>query len=397
MAATFDRYIFREMVPPFFLSATVLLLVMILQKLFRIADLVVSKGATLASTAQVLLFVMPGFLVITLPMSLLVASLTAFSRMSSDSEITAMKASRISVYRMIRPVFVFALLTFGATAFVSLTLMPIANTALKAYLFNVIKTRATLGLEEGVFSSAFDGMVIYVDKIDPKNGMHGVFISDERASEPYTVTAKRGTLSADPQSLNVTLTLQDGSIHSPPRDDGSYSLMNFATAHIYLDIRNSLSGRETPGKDVQDMTGAELLRDIRNARAAGRPAFKEETELNKRLSIPYACFIFGLIGAPLGIRKTRSGKSAGLAIALLVFLAYYIVLGGATNLAETGTVPALRAYWLPNIVMTLLAFLFVYLKGQEIELGVGNALAVSWYRMKARMTRFLGIGKRRLP
>ncbi len=131
-ASIMDRYIFREMVPWFFLTMAVLTLVLFLQKLFRLADLVVSKGATVLSTAKVLAFVMPGFLVITIPMSLLVASLMTFGRLSSDSEITAMKSSRISLYRMIRPVFLFALIAFAVTAFTSLVLVPGANSALKA-------------------------------------------------------------------------------------------------------------------------------------------------------------------------------------------------------------------------------------------------------------------------
>ena len=75
-AKILNRYIFREMLPPFFLSMTVLLLVLFLQKLFKLADLVVSKGASLLSIIKVFAYVMPSFLVITIPMSLIVASLT---------------------------------------------------------------------------------------------------------------------------------------------------------------------------------------------------------------------------------------------------------------------------------------------------------------------------------
>jgi lipopolysaccharide export system permease protein len=141
------------MTPPFFLSMAVLLLVLLLQRLFRLADLVVSKGASLASVAQVILYVMPGFLVITIPMSLVVAALTAFSRLSADSEVTAMKASRISLYSMIRPVFLFALLTFFASAVTSLVLVPGSNATLKAHLFDMVKSRLMVSIEPGVFSN----------------------------------------------------------------------------------------------------------------------------------------------------------------------------------------------------------------------------------------------------
>ena len=238
---TLDWYIFREMLPPFFLSMAVLLLVLFLEKLFRLADLVVSKCAGVLATGKVLAYVVPGFLVITIPMSLLVASLTTFARLSADSEITAMKASRISLYSMIRPVFLFALLAFAVTAVTSLILVPGANSELKIHLFNMVKSRAMVGIEPGVFSSTFDGMVIYVDKMQSLDNMEGVFISDERSvKEPYAIVAKRGKLIADPQSLNVTLALQDGTIHTLPHDDQSYALMKFDAARLYLDINNAL-------------------------------------------------------------------------------------------------------------------------------------------------------------
>ncbi len=383
MFRTLDRYIFREMVPWFFLSLSVLMLVLILQRMFQLADLVVSKGATLLSILKVLLYVMPSFFVITIPMSLLIAALTAFSRMSADSEITAMKASRVSLYRMIRPVFFFALLACTATSVTSLVLVPKANSALKKYLFEMIKERALVGIEPGVFSSTFDGMVIYVDKLDSSNNMEGVFISDERSpKESYTIASKRGKLIADPQSLQVTLALQEGSIQTPPRDQKNYSLMDFDTARLYLDIKSSLARQSTIGSAYEDMSTEELLRNIRQSRGAGKAAYVQYSELHKRLSIPFACLIFGLIGAPLGIRRSRSGKSAGIAIALFVFLLYYIVLGGAANLAQTGVYSSLVTFWLPNGIMTVLALLFVLKKGQDVNLMIGASLSAAYYKMK---------------
>ena len=385
MIKTLDRYIFREMVPPFFLSIVVLLLVLVLQKLFRMSELMMAKDVNLASSLKVLLYIMPAFLVITIPMSLLVAALTAFSRMSTDSEITAMKASRVSLYHMIRPVFLFALLCFAATSATSLVLVPEANTALKSYLFDLVKSRVTIGLEPGVFSSTFSGMVMYVDKMDEQNNMEGVFISDERsAAEHYTIVARRGTLMADPRTLNVTLALQEGSILTAPRNGQSYPLMGFSQAKLFIDVKSSLAGRDSPGRSLEDMSLDELRREIGKTRSEGKPTYTQETELHKRLSIPFACLIFGLIGAPLGIRRSRSGKSAGVAIALFVFLVYYIVVGGATNLAETGKFPPPLAFWIPNSVMAVASLLFVLKKGHELNLGIGSALAKLYYGSRER-------------
>ncbi len=383
MFRTLDRYIFREMMTPFILSMSVLMLVLILQSMFQMADLVVSKGATLLSTVKVIIYIMPSFFVITIPMSLLLAALTAFSRMSADSEITAMKASRFGLYSMIRPVFFFAVLACAATSFTSLVLVPNANTALKTYLFELVKSRALVGIEPGVFSSTFDGMVIYVDKMDSSNNMEGVFISDERSiKEPYTIVSKRGKLIADPQSLSVTLALQDGSIQTPPRDEKTYNLMGFNTAKLYLDIKSSLARQGAPGRSYEDMSTSELLQNIRQSRVEGKTTYSQYTELHKRLSIPFACLIFGLIGAPLGIRRSRSGKSAGIAIALLVFLIYYIILGGSSNLSQTGAYSSLVTFWLPNGIMMVLSVFFVILKGRDVNLMIGSRISSAYYKTK---------------
>ncbi len=380
-----DRYILYEMLPPFFLSMAVLLLVLFLEKLFRLADLVVSKGVPLLSVVRLLAYAMPSFMVITLPMSLVVASLTAFSRLSSDSEITAMKASRVSLYGMIRPVFIFSIFTFIVTAFTSLTLVPAANEAFKVHVFNMVKSNAVVGIEPGVFSTTFDGVVIYVDKMVSLDNMEGVFIFDERSvKEPYAIVAKHGKLSADPKSLNVTLALQDGSIHTPTTDDQSYSLIKFASAHLFLDINSSLTGKGDSGKSLEDMGSGELLQEISKARQEGRPTYPFETELHKRLSIPFACLIFGLIGAPLGIRKHRSGKSAGVAIALLVFLVYYMILGSAANLAQTGTASPLLAFWIPNILLVVAAWVFVVRKANDTNSMVWNRITMMYYSVKGR-------------
>jgi len=297
-----------------------------------------------------------------------------------------MKASRVSLYSMIRPVFFFAVLTFGVTAATSLILVPSANTSLKAHLFNMVKSSAMVGIEPGVFSNTFDGMVIYVDKMDSLNNMEGVFISDERSvKEPYTILAKQGKLIADPQALKVTLALQDGTIHMAPRDEKTYSLMGFTTAKLYLDIKSSLSGKGASGKSFEDMSSTELLQNIKTTRGEGKPTYQQETELNRRLSIPFACLIFGLIGAPLGIRQSRSGKSSGIAVAFMVFLVYYILLAGATNLAETGTVNPVFAFWIPNSLMSIASLIFVVKKGRDINLRIWDTISLYYYKTKERL------------
>ncbi len=378
-----DRYIFREIVPPFFLSIAALTLVLFLQRMFRLAELIVSKGATLSSTFKLFAYIMPSFLVLTIPMSFLVGTLTAFTQLSADSEVTAMKASRVSLYNMVRPVMLFAALAFTVTTMISLFIAPEANHALKAHLFNLVKARAVVGIEPGVFSSTFDGMVIYVDKMDSLDDMRGIFISDERSSkDPVAIVARRGRLIADPESFKVTLAMHEGSILALPRDEQSYSTMEFDAGNLYLDISHALIQRGPLSLESDEIGSLELYREMKRARQEGKPAIDMESELHKRVSIPFACLLFGIIGAPLGIRRSRSGKSAGVSIALLVFLAYYMVLAAGTNLSDTGKLSPAIAYWMPNLLMTAAAGLLLYKMGQEIDFMLFRRVRNAFRRLR---------------
>jgi len=388
-ARIIDRYIMRELLAPFFLSIAVLTLALFLQKMFRLMELVLSKGSTLAATGKLLLYIMPGFLSITIPMSLLVAALTAFSRLSSDSEVTAMKASRISLYAMVRPVMQFSIILFLVTSVIAHFLAPHATYAFKAHLFNMVKSRAMIGLDQGVFSSTFDGMVIYVDKMNSLDDIGGIFISDERsANEPYTIMAKQGRLITNPDNFKVTLVMEKGTINVQPHTESAYSLMSFDTGRIFLDI-NAASYKRTDaaGRNIDELDGLALYQSWRAARAENKPTKDLEIEFQKRMSVSYACLVFGLIGAPLGIRKSRSGKSAGIAISIGVILVYYLVLGTAARLAESGALSPAAATWIPNGMITAAAIALVYIKGSEIYFGIG-------FRVSALARAFMSLFKK---
>ena len=372
-ARIIDRYIMRELLAPFFLSMAVLTLALFLQKMFRLMELVLSKGSTLAATGKLLLFIMPGFLAITIPMSLLVAALTAFTRLSSDSEMTAMKASRISLYAMVRPVMQFAFILFIVTTVIAHFLAPHANHAFKAHLFNMVKSRAMIGLDQGVFSSTFNGMVIYVDKMNSLDDIGGIFISDERSgNEPYTILAKQGKLITNPDDFKVTLVMEQGTIHVQPRTEGAYSLMSFDTGRLFLNIDEaSFKRSDAAGRNIDELDSLSLYQSWRAARAENKPTKNVEIEFQKRMSVSYACLVFGLIGAPLGIRKSRSGKSAGIAISIGVILVYYLVLGTAARFAESEVLSPVAATWIPNGLITAAAIAMLIKKGSEIYFGIG--------------------------
>ena len=114
-----DRYILKELFHIFFLSIFVFTIVLMLNKVLQLTELVVNKGVPLLTVSKLILFLLPTFLIIILPVSVLVASIMTFSRLSTDSEIIVLKSSGISLYRLLYPVIILSIVVYLFTNFLT--------------------------------------------------------------------------------------------------------------------------------------------------------------------------------------------------------------------------------------------------------------------------------------
>src|SRR5262247_4638238 len=122
-----DRYIARELVSPFLFGGALFTFFLVIDRIYHLTDLVVTKGVPFHLVAQLLVFMLPSFLAHTLPMALLVAVLLAGGRLASDLEVVAFKAAGVSVLRLFRPVLLASFVVALATAGLTLALNPVAN------------------------------------------------------------------------------------------------------------------------------------------------------------------------------------------------------------------------------------------------------------------------------
>jgi lipopolysaccharide export system permease protein len=282
-------------------------------------------------------------------MSFLLAVLLAFGRLSADSEITAMKAGRISLYGLLPPVVTFAFVAFAISMFVTVYALPWGNSSFKIFLYDVIKARITLNIKEKVFNDNFPGMVLYVDEYDQKRHfISDVLIYDDRKpDEPSTIFAKSGAIATDPVKKEIRLSLRDGSIH---RNSGksSYHLVEFASYDLSINLSQASPGVKT---DEQDMSLSDLLLNINNPATDRKSRTDLLLELHKRLSLPFACFVFVMIGIPLGMQNQRSGKAAGFSTSICVIILNYILFSTGKTLGQKGLLHPAVAMWLPNLTL----------------------------------------------
>lgn len=352
MRKIIDRYILREIAGPSIIILFVITFVLLMGKILQLMDLMVNKGVSLFHIGLLVLSLLPSFLVFTIPISLLIAILIGLGRLSGDNEIIIFRASGISLYRLSYPVVAASFIAFIMTALTSFFLVPQGNQSTKGLLFEIASQKASIGIKEKVFNDDFKGILLYAENI-PLHGnfMEGVLVSDNRImSNQSTVIAKRAYLISDPRSMVVTLRLENGSTHIVDTSLHSYRKMDFSSYDINLDIESTFAGEDKhKNKQGREMTLGELVGCLSKQTLGKEDRQSLAIELNKRLAIPFSCFVFAILGIPLGIRSHRAVKSRGFTVGLIVVLSYYLCQLFGNALVETGRISVFIGTWSTNV------------------------------------------------
>jgi lipopolysaccharide export system permease protein len=349
-----DRYIFTELLYPFSLSLGMLCFIMLTRELLRLVELLVTKGVGLWAVLNVFAHLLPSFLVLTLPIAGIIASITAFGRLSLDKELVAMRAAGLSLLRLARPVMLFALLVCGMTLWLAQWGQPWSSINLKKVALSLLRDQLVLALDRGSFTEPIPGMTIYVsDQGEQPSG--GIFISDGRiASEPRVIVAQDYRVLIDSGSDQVALRLKDGVIHSKPDEIDEYQLASFSSYDLKLSLNQSgyASTEDRPSYH-------ELVARLNASQWRDPWALRRLTEYYKDLAFPTASLILCMLGLPVGIVSKRSGRIGGFAVGVLVIIAYYVLNVACEFLVTATAIPPFTGAWLPNsifLVITLVCF-----------------------------------------
>ncbi len=351
---TLTLYMFKEILFPFLLMLVILTFVLLMGRILQMMDLMINKGIGLITIAHLILFLMPSFFTITIPISLLIAILTGMGRLSRDSEITAMKSAGIGVYQLMPPVAALSIVTLVITALMGIFFSPLGNSAVRLLLFDIAKQKAGIGIKEKVFNDTFPGIVLYANSI-PMDGRHmeGIFISDHRiASDPITIVAERGHLITNPESSQLFLHLEKGSTHTAGATLKTYKKMDFSSYDISLNLSQTLPGTaHTTRKDSKEMTLSELFRGISASETGGGQKREYRIELHKKITLPLSCIVFGLLALPLSLVRQRTAKSRGFVLGLAIVVLYYVMQLWGQAMAETGKIPPFMGMWVPLFLL----------------------------------------------
>ena len=374
------RYIAREIGIPTLLALVVFTFVLLMGRILKLMELVINKGVPAIEILQLFSYLIPTFLVITLPLAFLLGVMLGFGRLSSDSEIIALKASGVSLYYMFKPVLVLAVLTALLTALLTLVLGPAGNRAFREQIFNIAAKRANVGIQPHVFNAEFDDLVLYVDDEDEENNIFkGVMISDQRTgSSPSIIFAQQGRIFSDPEALTLTLRIENGAIHRATPGKEADQIIRFSTYDVNLNMGQQLEQAEKRPPKPAEIRSRELAKTLFPDSGNEPENPKLAIEFHSRLIFPLAPLLFALVGVPLGVHAQRSGRSGNFSIALFVFLSYYLSLSLAETLVVESGFPAAFSLWFPSLLFFIGGLILFQRAAQERRLSLWDQVLSLW-------------------
>jgi len=338
--------------------------ILIMFQLLKFTEFLVVNGVGFWNVFLLMYYLIVAFLPITVPVSFLFSVLLVFSRLSSDNEILAFKASGISIYKLMTPVFSVSLLAAIITFYVSFYGGPWGNRNFENSLHKIGAAKATIQIKEGFFNEDFlKDFVLYAGVVLPdSNVMEKVFVFDERDKDnPLVVNAKRSKLKIDELTKRTELSLSDGFITFLKSSGAKYRRAKFDEYNIVLFEGAILSDR---APNLPSMSFGELKDNIdRTKKTLNIGEYnKSIVEANRRLAIPFACLIFGFLGVVFGNTNSRNMQTGAGFLSFIVMVMYWLIYIVATSLGSKGSINPVLSAWLANIFFASFAFYLFFKK-----------------------------------
>jgi LPS export ABC transporter permease LptG/LPS export ABC transporter permease LptF len=352
MLKTIDRYVIREVVPPFLLALLIFTFVLELPPVMNELERLLAKGVPWPTVGRIILLLSPQALGLTIPMALLVGLLIGLGRLSTDRESVALLACGVSPYRLLRPVMAVAAVATAATLFVMIEAIPDANQEYRKILFATLSKKVESDIQPRVFFQEFPNWVLYPrNEAEPgQSGWRDVLLANTTQPEAIDLyLAQHGQVVLDPEKRTVELILLDGTSYATG-GPGESSMTRFGQQIIRLDP-NTVFPPVDIARGLTEKTIVQLREDIEKKVGRNESPHNEIMAIHAKFSIPVACIVFSLIALALGMRVSKDGKLGGFVIGIAVIFAYYIFMFLAESLAKGHRIPAEYARWVPNLIL----------------------------------------------
>ncbi|HEY6851981.1 MAG TPA: LptF/LptG family permease [Terracidiphilus sp.] len=358
------RYILGEIFSHTLIGCALFTFILLMKELPKILDTVVRNSSTFSTVMEVVVFLLPNFFLVTIPMGVLVGVMLGLTRLAADSEIIAMRASGLGILYFVR---VAAIVALGGTLLGlvnSLYISPRANQGILD-LDSALASQASYEIQPRVFYEDFKNTVLYVQNVISGTGAANwrqVFMADiTDPSAPKITTAASATVVSD-TSQQLLMRLRNGTEHDPvPGEPKQYNISTFVINDLPFAANQQSEGHlGRLDTTVYALPMSELL-----LQTHGPDGKRFLIELHKRFAYPAACLVLMLVAVPLGVTSRRGGKSSAWVFTILLVVVYYSLSLVGIALGRQNWIPTFLAVWSTNILFALGGILLLWQLASE--------------------------------
>ena len=380
------RYISGEILSHTLIGGVIFTFILFMKELPHILEMVVRNSSSFSSVIEIVLFMLPNFFMITIPMAVLVGVLLGLSRLAADSEIIAMRASGLGIGYFVRVACIVAIFGTLLSLFNSLYLAPRANQAILA-MDKELAAQASYEIEPRVFDEDFHNYVLYVQDVRAGTGAadwRQVFMADTTdPTTPLVTTAASATVAND-SSSELLMRLRDGSHHETVA--GQPQQYNIST-FVFSDMPLAASQQNEGHLGRMDTALYALSMSELRAQSQGPDGKKYQIELHKRYAYPAACLVLMLVAVPLGVTSRRGGKSSAWVATLALVVVYYSLSLIDIALGKQNWISAFFAVWSPNLIFATGGLFLLW----QMATGGSVLYAITTWTMRILVVLFMPI------
>lgn len=356
-----SRIIFREIFVSSVLGAVLFTFVVFLQRAPGMFKLLVGTSGSPGTVAYLFALVLPQILPLTIPFGVLVGTLITLSRMSTDGEITAMRAAGVPGRRVVPAILGFAFLATMVAAASSLWLKPWSIREFYRVENQLSAHQLTADIQPRVFEEQFPNTILYVSDINPgqTSRLRRIFMADitppeerkpgaaDRGDTPRITLASDALAVADIAHNRIQLHLGNGESYETDKEF-NYHISGAPIGDQALEAQKK---EEHPSRPSTEMDTRPLYREAYHKPGVDREQLLDDRiELHWRFAVPLACMLLALAGIPLGITSRRAGKSSAVVLTVVIAFIYWIGLASCVSMARQGTLTPEIAAWIPDAV-----------------------------------------------
>nr|WP_290223057.1 LptF/LptG family permease [Trichocoleus desertorum] len=346
-----DRYLITELLPPFLFGVAAFSAIgLAVGVFFDLVQKITDAGIPFSTALQIFSLQVPNFVTLSLPMSILLATLMVYSRLSGDSEIVALRGCGVSIYRLIVPALIVSLIATGITFFLNELVVPSSNYQGEVLLEKAVSQDKLAFREKNIFYQEFSGKklarIFYAHDFNGQR-MQNLTILDFSKEELNQIVEAESAVWNVEQS---TWDFANGTIYIVAPDGSSQNLLKFERHQLRLpraplDLANKK--RKTDQMNIAQVQERLVLLEQEGNQKEIR---KYRVRIQQKLALPFICVALGLVGAALGTTSRRTNTSTGFGISILIIFGYYLIAFISNALGETGAFSPFLAGWLPILV-----------------------------------------------